>query len=61
MRWQLGKLFVLVSEFDESAGTFLLNLNLFELKLEEKSGGTQIKLKVRFDNGMYALAKLMRY
>lgn len=28
--------------------------------LEEKRGGTQFKLKVRFDNNMYAIAKPMR-
>lgn len=28
--------------------------------LDEKNGGTQFKLKIRFDNEMYAIVKPMR-
>ncbi|XP_031624802.1 extracellular serine/threonine protein CG31145-like [Contarinia nasturtii] len=31
------------------------------IRVEEKSGGTQLKFKIIYDNGMYALAKPMRF
>lgn len=37
-----------------------LTIELYVIHTVEKSGGTQIKMTMQFDNGMLALAKPMR-